>query len=51
METSAACFGWLKDHRPRNARRYDVFELLMSALCTFFAAAIVALEGGFSAMA
>jgi hypothetical protein len=35
MEGLISCFDGLKDHRACNARRHDLLELLVIALCTF----------------
>ena len=35
MDELFSCFDGLKDHRASNARRHDLLELLVIALCTF----------------
>jgi DDE_Tnp_1-associated len=35
MQGLISCFDGLKDHRACNARRHDLLELLVIALCTF----------------
>jgi hypothetical protein len=35
MEDLISCFDGLKDHRACTARRHELLELLVIALCTF----------------